>query len=43
MDKVIKNKSGLGLVTKRSSGHETSSEKFFYLLLYYLTKFGDVM
>ena len=28
MDKVIKNKRGLELVTSRSSGHETSSEKF---------------
>ena len=32
MDKVIKNKKGLVLVTSRSSGRETSSEKFFYLL-----------
>ena len=32
MDKVIKNKKGLELVTSRSSGHETSSEKFPYSL-----------
>ena len=32
MDKVIKNKRGLELVTSRSSGYETSSEKFLYLL-----------
>ena len=32
MDKVIKNKMGLELVTSRYSGHKTSSEKFFYLL-----------
>ena len=30
MDKIIKNKSGLELVTSRSSGYETSSEKFLY-------------
>ena len=42
MDKVIKNKKGLELVTSRSSGYETSSEKFLYTL-YYLTKFDDVM
>ena len=28
MDKVIKNKMGLELATSRSSGYETSSEKF---------------
>ena len=32
MDKVIKNKRGLELVTKRSLCHKTSSEKFLYLL-----------
>ena len=32
MDKVIKNKKGLELVTSRSSGYETSSEKFLYSL-----------
>ena len=32
MDKVIKNKRGLELVTSRSSGHKTSSEKFLYSL-----------
>ena len=30
--KVIKNKRGLELVSSRSSGHETSSERFLYLL-----------
>ena len=30
MDKVIKNKRGLELVTSRSSGYKTSSEKFLY-------------
>ena len=32
MDKVIKNKRGLELVTSRSSSYETSSEKFLYWL-----------
>ena len=32
MDKVIKNKRGLELVTSHSSGRETSSEKFLYSL-----------
>ena len=31
MDKVIKSKRDLELVTSRSSGYETSSEKFLYL------------
>ena len=30
MDEIIKNKTGLELVTSRSSGHKTSSEKFLY-------------
>ena len=30
MDKIIKNKRGLELVTRRSSSYETSSEKFIY-------------
>ena len=30
MDKIIKNKRDLELVTSRSSGYETSSEKFLY-------------
>ena len=30
MDKIIKNKRGLELVTSWSSGYETSSEKFLY-------------
>ena len=32
MNKVLKNKRGLELVTSWSSDHETSSEKFLYLL-----------
>ena len=32
MDKDIKNKSVLELVTSRSSGHKTSSEKLLYSL-----------
>ena len=32
MDKVIKNKKGLELVTSCSPGYKTSSEKFLYLL-----------
>ena len=30
MDKIIKNKRGQGLVTSRSSGYETNSEKLIY-------------
>ena len=43
MGKVIKNKAGLELVTSRSSGHETSSEKFpysLYITLVLITEFG---
>ena len=32
MDKIIKTKRGLELVTSPSSVHETSSEKFLYSL-----------
>ena len=32
MDKIIKNKGGLELVTSLFSGHETSSERFLYSL-----------
>ena len=39
MDKVIKSKRGLELVAIRSSGYETSSQKFHYYTVYYLTKF----
>ena len=42
MGKVIKNNRGLELFTSRSSGYETRSKKFLYLL-YYLTKFDDAM
>ena len=37
MDKFIKNKRGLELVSSLSSGHVTS------FVIYYLTKFDDVM
>ena len=30
MDKIVKNKRGMELVTRRSSSYETSSEKFIY-------------
>ena len=43
MYKVTKNKSGLELVTRCSLGHETSSEKFLYSFIYYLTKFASVI
>ena len=36
MDKTIKNKRDLELVTSCSSSYEKSSEKFF--IMYYLTK-----
>ena len=41
MDEVMKNKSGLELVTSRSSVYQTSSQnyQFFLLVMYYLTKF----
>ena len=42
MDKVIKNKKSLKLVTSCSSGHRTSSEKIPLLVIYYLTKFDDI-
>ena len=41
MDRIIKNKRGLELVTSRSSGYETSSENL--LAMYYLTKSDDVI
>ena len=43
MDKIIKNKKGLELVTSCSSVYITSSEKIPLLVMYYLTKFDDVM
>ena len=43
MAQIIKNKRGLELVTSRTSGYETSLEKFFLLVIYYLTKFDDVI
>ena len=42
MGKVIENKWGLELVTSHSSYDKTSSEKSFFLVIYYLTKFDDV-
>ena len=38
-DDKIWNKKGLELVTSRSSDYTRSSEKFFLLMMYYLTKF----
>ena len=43
MDKVTKNKRGLELVTSSPSGYKTSSQKFFLLVIYYLTKFDGVI
>ena len=43
MDKVIKSKKVLELVISHSSGYKTSSENFFLLVIYYLTKFDDVI
>ena len=43
MDNVIKNKMGLELVTSHSSGYKTSSEKIPLLVIYYLTKFDDII
>ena len=43
MEKVIKNKKSLELVTSHSSGHKTNSEKFLYLFKYFLIKFEDIM
>ena len=40
MDKVIKNKRGLELMTSHSSGYKTSPEKL--LVLHYLTSFDYV-
>ena len=40
MDKVIKNKRGLELVSSRSSG---KFRKIPLFVIYYLTKFDDVM
>ena len=40
MDKVIKNKRGLELMTSHSSGYKTSPEKL--LVLHYLTNFDYV-
>ena len=43
VDKIIKNKRGLELVTSSFSGYKTSSENFPLLVMYYLTKFDDVI
>ena len=37
----IKNKHNLELMTSCYSGHETSSKKFFFLVIFYLTKSDD--
>ena len=43
MDKVIKNKRDLELVTSYSSDYKTSSKKMSLFIIYYLTKFNNVM
>ena len=43
MDKVIKNKSDLELVTSRSSGYKKKFRKIPLLVIYYLTKFDDII
>ena len=40
MDKVMKTKRDLEIMTSCSSGYKTNSEKFFLLVI---TKFDDVM
>ena len=44
MDKTIKSKRDLELVTSHSSGYKTSSEKSLFLLItYYLTKLDEII
>ena len=43
MDKVIKNKKGLELVTSLSLGYEASLKKISLLVIYYQTKFDGVI
>ena len=44
MDKVIKNKRGLELVTSSSSSNKKKlGRKISLLVMYYLTKFDDVI
>ena len=43
MDKVIKTKRDLELVTSLSSGYKTSSKENSLLVIYYLTKFDSVI
>ena len=44
MDRIIKNKRGLELVTGgRSSSYETCFKDIPLFVIYYLTKFDDVM
>ena len=43
MDKIIKNKRGPALVTSRSSGYKTRSDKIPLLVMYYLTKSDDAI
>ena len=41
MDKKIKNKQVMERMMSRSSGDETSSKKFLFLVMHYLTKSDD--
>ena len=43
MDKDIKDKKGLELMTSRSSGYKTSSKQFLFLVMYYLTSSDDFL
>ena len=43
MDKVIKSKKGLELVTSLSLGYEASLKKISLLVIYYQTKFDGVI
>ena len=43
MDKVIKNKRGLELVTSSFSSNKKKFRKISLLVMYYLTKFDDVI
>ena len=43
MGRIIKNKRGLELVTSRSSGYKNKFKNIPLFVIYYLTKFDDVM
>ena len=43
MDKIVKSERDPELVTSLSSGYKTGSEKFRKLVVFYLTKFDDVI